>query len=109
MTKAQFTPGPWEWQEIAPDDPDWGACEIVAPPDADNPDGQYVCTHVFGTANAHLIAASPDLLGALKAIVEFSDDESLVPVDEEFRLKLENLERARAAIAKAEATLEQET
>lgn len=48
------------------------------------------CVHVYSEANAHLIAAAPELLTALKAVVSVADRNTV-----EFDL-------ARAAIAKAE-------
>ena len=62
---AEHTPGKWTWREIAPDDPEWGACEVW---DGDT----AVATHVCGVDRARLIAAAPAMLEALKC---FLDDE----------------------------------
>lgn len=61
------TPGPWEWNELDPNDPEWGACEIWQACDADVP----VATMVIGTANARLIAAAPELLDAANKAFDF--------------------------------------
>ena len=48
---VKATPGKWEWREIAPDDPTWGACEIWS--DASE---EPVATMVIGTGNAkHIV------------------------------------------------------
>lgn len=65
---SKHTPGPWIAYEIAPDDPEWGACEIW-PGDNDREDEEGtvkpVATMVMGVENARLIAAAPELLAAL--------------------------------------------
>ncbi len=65
---AQHTPGPWE----AGRNPK-GVCsnEWVVRPRGEFPHGAWVADCGYsdeGIANAHLIAAAPDLLGALKLI-----------------------------------------
>ncbi|OWB46501.1 hypothetical protein [Stenotrophomonas maltophilia] len=65
---SKHTPGPWIAYEIAPDDPEWGACEIW-PDENDREDEEGtvkpVATMVMGVENARLIAAAPELLDAL--------------------------------------------
>jgi hypothetical protein len=51
------TPGPWEYEEIAPDDPDWGACEIWSTVDKSHPVSSMTNT----VADARRIARVPDL------------------------------------------------
>ncbi|MCU1139475.1 hypothetical protein [Stenotrophomonas maltophilia] len=66
---SKHTPGPWIAYEIAPDDPEWGACEIW-PDENDREDEEGtvkpVATMVMGVENARLIAAAPELLAALQ-------------------------------------------
>jgi len=94
------TPGPWEaHQGILPDQPtvwDVTAKHGWTGPWDNTPEGWFVATvhEVSGPesaeANARLIAAAPDLLEALRDIVEHEQFNSIV-----------RWERARAAIAKA--------
>lgn len=69
---SKHTPGPWIAYEIAPDDPEWGACEIW-PDENDREDEEGtvkpVATMVMGVENARLIAAAPELLEALSKAV----------------------------------------
>jgi hypothetical protein len=95
----KHTPGPWrmspsddgcDFVDIHADD--WGAFARVVirmeNDDADSPEG---------LANANLILAAPDMLAALKIIV----DAWLSPLEKR-ALKVEMCEAARTAIAKAE-------
>jgi len=68
MTETKHTPGPWVWNEIAPDDREWGACEIWPVSNGD-PDYAPVATMVCGVANARLIAAAPELLEAARFVL----------------------------------------
>lgn len=52
-----WTPGTWRFNEIDPEDKDWGACEVWPVSGDDQP----VATMVCGVSNARLIAAAPDL------------------------------------------------
>jgi hypothetical protein len=65
-SEESFTPGPWVADEIAPDDPAWGAHEIWAQREDDEP--ELVSSHVCGPANARLIAAAPEMFEALLAV-----------------------------------------
>lgn len=58
---AEHTPGKWTWREIAPDDPEWGACEVW---DGDT----AVATHVCGVDRARLIAAAPAMADAMDSL-----------------------------------------
>ena len=83
--QPKHTPGPWRVSKDT---------QSVVSRDA------YICRARMmrmgqGVANAHLIAAAPDLLEALKAIVAFNTP-----------LPCGLLEEARAAIAKAEGRAE---
>lgn len=76
--KMMHTPGPW--QAAIEDEPISDGVSIVGPLHVCGEDGpsQYIATlHgytddfiAFNMANAHLIAAAPDLLEALKACLE---------------------------------------
>lgn len=108
MSNAKWTPGPWDWEEIAPDDKDWGACEITASDDS------FVCTHVMGVANARLISAAPDMAEALERFDEIHNegtfdlpDDTPITINVGTRqtfsggLTLGDFRRARSALAKA--------
>lgn len=112
--ETKHTPGPWEAQEIAPEDPQWGACEIW-PANGDRPVAPMVC----GVDNARLIAAAPELLEACQTFAEWLRREDAgFPAETRFNTPdgeakwrewyAENLrvcalaqDQARAAIAKA--------
>ncbi|MDG9939663.1 hypothetical protein N7670_09865 [Stenotrophomonas maltophilia] len=76
---SKHTPGPWIAYEIAPYDPEWGACEIW-PGDNDREDEEGtvkpVATMVMGVENARLIAAAPELLEALKQCIQLAWEDS---------------------------------
>ncbi|HEL4115128.1 TPA: hypothetical protein UM349_000329 [Stenotrophomonas maltophilia] len=107
---SKHTPGPWIAYEIAPDDPDWGACEIwPAENDREDEEGTVkpVATMVMGVENARLIAAAPELLEALVNMVQWHgkrewptasfEVEGLLPID----LQNDDVQKAMRAIAKA--------
>ena len=103
---SKHTKGPW----IAVENGD-GSHEILMGSAVKNPGGPFPqeesCVYEHGCyaedgrhfktaeANAHLIAAAPDLLDALKGLVDSSYYPNLVPSDTVWK-------QARAAIAKAE-------
>lgn len=87
------TPGPWQFYRLSGDD---GLGYIRADPE----DGLEIAHHgdsgrarEENEANGALIAAAPDLLAALKAMVDELSDEGDWPI----------FDAARAAIAKAES------
>ena len=91
---SKHTPGPWEVEQDGP----WTLVRGRDPelPSDDIP-GPLVCTPAdngYTQANAHLIAAAPDLLAALKEIVAGIS----VGTDPDHPW----IKEARAAIAKAE-------
>jgi hypothetical protein len=92
------TPGPWKVYEIAPDDPKWEAFEIwnekASAKMIANGAG-YASMRVFGRANAHLVAAAPDLLKALESFVDMASTDDVNAI----------IEQATAAIAKARGKL----
>lgn len=106
---AQHTPGPWDLSSA--DDAynnsyHGDKCAAVLAPDSDG--GSWIVAEVCGDvgdrmntsegmANAHLIAAAPDLLAALKQAVA----EAASATNPGARLP--NYEQACAAIAKAES------
>ena len=92
MEKQQHTPGPW-----AQGTSNTGRSCVwidghVEPEKTMGPDNTWIdcCTE----ANARLIAAAPDLLGALEEIVSAADGDGWSQIDADLR-------KARAAIAKA--------
>lgn len=92
MTETQqHTPGPWRTGE-----PDFYGTGIIA----GEPGAEIVICRVLDNlllngSNAHLIAAAPDLLAALKSVMEWTEFH-----DVWFQRSLE--EEIEAAIAKAE-------
>lgn len=101
--QKQHTPGPWVVTAV-------GSCHGIHPAASENerddicritphnyhPDG-WPAAKVEAEANARLIAAAPDLLAALQALVGEADLGEIDHEDETRRL----LDVARAAIAKA--------
>jgi hypothetical protein len=69
MSEPKFTPGPWEHSE-AGDYSDFDGASIVILGD-DRRIAAVHCSGSEGEANAHLIAASPDLYHALTKAREF--------------------------------------
>lgn len=97
---SKHTPGPWRVEHSAPEE-GFDAWVI------DDPTHGYTIATVADTfnkrsenaANAHLIAAAPEMLAALKEYVrDYGDNE-----DGDSQLMAE---KARAAIAKAEGRIE---
>jgi hypothetical protein len=90
------TPGPWAISELQPSyvvgpQPDFNVVAAVAEFDKY---GRVDLAFKNGAANARLIAAAPDLLTALKRLMEYSSVRNAVDT--------EHQEMADAAIAKAE-------
>ena len=90
MSDTKFTPGPWAWGNE-----DWSDQWFLQPGvliidyDGGGPSG----SDEFDAANAHLIAAAPDLYAALYALLKANlscDDDNIDAAD-----------AARAALAKA--------
>jgi len=112
MSEQRHTPGPWKWMQAK--DARGNHCAYAVWPDldrpyTDSPRGHQICRTPDGTtpeaaANAQLIAAVPELLDACKLLLgslEYLHGES--SPDPFGRIGLEKLDKARAAIAKAEA------
>lgn len=100
---TKHTPGPWKWDES------WGAImtdhnnpsRLISPVwTGCNPRGMGPEAEAEDAANARLIAASPDLLEALKALLQ-----EVATIDHAYALRMtENnpaCKQARAALAKA--------
>jgi hypothetical protein len=102
MTDVKHTPGPWEFGPgYAPGDSTFelfapGGRQVIAQCSYEN---MWLSTYDGETdaANARLIASAPDLLEALKRMVEIDDDEVVMDTDS----VKERLSAARAAIARA--------
>ena len=92
------TPGPWEAQNTAGHDTH-GQTAVY-----DGATGKDVAVVYDGEANARLIAASPDLLDALREIIKNAGYESGEAVVSEFLIQRRYLDTARAAIAAAEGS-----
>lgn len=92
MSETKHTPGPW-----VVEDP----IESLTPIGAHGRNGGKWVAHCLGphqAANARLIAAAPDMLEALTALLaRFDDNPELSEL-----IGLVEIEHARAAIAKAE-------
>ena len=93
-----ITAGGWQFLEADTHEEDWNHCRPLTISDANNNDlcTIYSCedatvgqSRAEAVASAYLIAAAPDLLNALKAIVECSNEETIA--------------QAKAALAKAVA------
>lgn len=86
---SKYTAGPW--QHLG--DPEDDECRVRQTASVRHGDGFYseitICDNISSKGNASLIAAAPDLLEALEAVVSVADRATV-----EFDL-------ARAAIAKA--------
>ena len=65
-SKTSFTPGPWRI-EASPSKGRWTAVYTVDPCED--------LAQVIGQANAHLIAAAPDLYAALEGMLEAYEDD----------------------------------
>lgn len=91
--KPQHTPGPWEPFELKEHRPGVEAKDfsvVVWGAEVEHEVGVQGRTREEAHANAHLIAAAPDLLGALERMVEaFGDNNGMAA------------KAARAAIAQA--------
>lgn len=94
MTSSKHTPGPWFYSQESIDH-DWYIVTINGGLIVAN-----VNSHWRQVANARLVAAAPDLLEALKAVV--SAWEVTGPIEAAERMDAA-IHAARAAIAKAEA------
>ncbi len=96
---SEHTPGPWEisYGKIRPARPIEGYTIGYAPICIVRGDKRL---HGNGVreANARLIAAAPELLEALKAVIDWLDDGSILLSE----VCAANVLQARAAIAKAE-------
>lgn len=107
MTAPKHTPGPWFYSQESID-PDWYIVKINGGLIVAN-----VNSHLRQVANARIIAAAPDLLEALHAIVEARDALEAARMLSDFGGECaaqEFVDRAiyaaRAAIAKAEGNAE---
>src|SRR5699024_5782572 len=112
MTEFKGTPGPWfpallygYMTGVRAQNPETGRwvahawCQTSTPASHEAPAKQVA----HNEANAHLIAAAPDLLEACKAMIEWDDREKDHAVDFQSRMALceQAFNLARAAIAKA--------
>lgn len=90
------TPGPWTALEV-----NRKVFDVIA----GGSDRAYICRTTIGTpseANAHLIAAAPDLLAASQAEQEWRDREEAGALDPEWDYETMVGSKRRAAITKAE-------
>lgn len=103
MSERKHTPGPWSLN-------DRGYTYIISKP-SDGYITRDVCRMDGSTmaafdqkANAHLIAAAPDMLAALKEVREqcLFDDDHGIGVSEDVVIPAELFDRVCDAIAKAE-------
>jgi hypothetical protein len=105
MTKAEYTPGPWEIDDTAPN----SYLRIIGNIDGDAYDDgspRHIYTHVCDVldneqeeANARLIAAAPELLDALEESILAM--QKVYDQSEMAHVVMDELERAKAVIAKA--------
>jgi hypothetical protein len=106
---SKHTPGPWKLEH---DELHYGSLSIVVAGEKSNKfPGYQMLVNVGGfagvdeqEANASLIASAPELLGALKEIVELADFAMRYANRDGAEYDVENcLKEARRVIAKAEA------
>jgi hypothetical protein len=105
-TRALFTPGPWEsWQDGGL----FGSWKVRAPGERAKGEDDQICTmhhHIASVyaaeENARLIAAAPELLEALKAVIH---NAAAIWTCQPMAADAwpETVRKARAAIAKAES------
>ena len=91
QTIAQHTPGPWEAKEYTNSRITGGYGVFARDSNIPIVEGAYGEDIATADANTRLIAAAPDLLAALEAVLDKPDDVTVY----------EAIERARAAIRKA--------
>ena len=99
MTDTKHTPGPWVWEHWQMGLTAQNGTSVLAYYDYEGM-SLHGKTEDEHEANAHLIAAAPDLLEALEAIVATWDG----PKYNHFMA--DNIDLARAAIAKAKGQTE---
>ena len=99
MTDTKHTPGPWVWEHWKMGLTAQNGTSVLAYYDYEGM-SLHGKTEDEHEANAHLIAAAPDLLEALEAIVATWDG----PKYNHFMA--DNIDLARAAIAKANGQTE---
>jgi hypothetical protein len=102
-SRTTHTPGPWTWAGITscdPVGPDAGNGYYCVAPESNKT--TVVCNIINGpTANARLIAAAPELLAALRDIVECGN----IDCGAYWKVDAADIAKARAAIAKAKGAL----
>jgi hypothetical protein len=91
MNETKFTPGPWEYKQTS--GYDYGSTTYWLP---------GICTNVDKEANAHLIAAAPDLYAACEQLLM---DEDSISERTDLVSTCESLEKIKAALAKARGEL----
>lgn len=109
MAETTYTPGPWRLDDASEHDA-WLFSDTYHFIDAGSGcvgAGGFAIQGCVGVADAHLIAAAPDLLEALKAVLDFWDGKLMcapAETDRECLTRTQDEARgaARAAIAKAE-------
>lgn len=94
---SSHTPGPWVYRYFSEDDA-W----CIGYPGADGMiamavPNEHLPTTVSAEANAHLIAAAPELLEALKGLLYVIRNDQLVPESVSY------MQKASAVLAKIEA------
>ena len=118
--KSQHTPGPWKYDRMfLGDSKDRRSGFVINGPENDtipvricdircSPESPFAVSR----ANAQLIAASPELLSALSALVSRIEYYSSLPADQrpcieqwEYTEGSTEMQQARAAIAKAKGSL----
>lgn len=117
MSETKFTPGPWDFLEAHNRDDEWSMSKPLTICGGDNDDLANIysaddslvsITREQAIANAHLIAAAPELYATLEPFArkadEFADDETddLPATYENGELfSVGDFRRARAALRKA--------
>ena len=108
MSEVKHTPGPWSPEPFvrAEGSESWGIfSDYLEPGYTGGAGGTWILldsTTGYVEANAQLIAAAPDLLEACEALLHTEWNKKPGSLDE-FEIRADVLEQARAAIAKAKA------
>jgi len=95
MSETKFTPGPWEWDGNV-----WDYNPVFEAPWLEGGDGRIILKGAItcsSEANAHLIAAAPELYETLEAIIARWD----TPLWKDIEPTGVFIGKGRAALAKA--------
>jgi len=99
MTQTRHTPGPWEVYDQAIDDGEHYGCSVKSTTDKE---ADWVAQEIYNRDDARLIAAAPELLEALKLVIDTWGNMPIPGLGKPGTSATAIDDIARAAIAKAE-------